>query len=185
VLFSGLTCDRPRRRRRLVGVNGAGKSTLAAPARGRARREGTVALSPPDATVGLLPQEPERRAGETVAAFLARRTGVAGPRSRWRGRGARAGASGDVSLPRRPLARLGGADLDERAGEVAAELGWRRAGPTDDRPSAAGRPGRPAALLLSRFDVLLLDEPTNDLDLDGLCSPGAVRAGPTQVPRSR
>ena len=39
--------------------------------------EGTVALSPPDATVGLLPQEPERRPGETVAAFLARRTGVA------------------------------------------------------------------------------------------------------------
>src|SRR5204862_531392 len=37
---------------------------------------GSVALTPPNATVGYLPQEPERRSGETVRAFFARRTGV-------------------------------------------------------------------------------------------------------------
>jgi ATPase subunit of ABC transporter with duplicated ATPase domains len=38
--------------------------------------EGKIVLSPPDATVGHLPQEPDRREGETVAAYVARRTGV-------------------------------------------------------------------------------------------------------------
>ena len=62
----------------LVGPNGAGKSTLLRLLAGELEPEaGTVSVSPPDATVGLLPQEPERKSGETVAAFLARRTGVA------------------------------------------------------------------------------------------------------------
>jgi ATPase subunit of ABC transporter with duplicated ATPase domains len=62
----------------LVGANGAGKSTLLRLLAGKATpQDGTVALSPADATVGHLPQEPERRPGETVWAFLARRTGVA------------------------------------------------------------------------------------------------------------
>ena len=82
-----------------------------------------------------------------------------------------AGASGDtyaVALDR--WLSLGGADLDERAGEVAAELGL---GVGLDMPMTGLSGGQAArvglaALLLSRFDVLLLDEPTNDLDLDGL-----------------
>src|SRR5688500_4788137 len=62
----------------LVGANGAGKSTLLRLLASQTVPErGTVTVSPPEATVGLLPQEPERRPGETVAAFLARRTGVA------------------------------------------------------------------------------------------------------------
>src|SRR3954470_25050119 len=61
----------------LVGVNGAGKSTLLRTLAGLIPAEqGTVRLSPPSATVGHLPQEPERRPGETVRQFLARRTGV-------------------------------------------------------------------------------------------------------------
>jgi ABC-type cobalamin/Fe3+-siderophores transport system ATPase subunit len=50
---------------------------------------GQLTLSPPGATIGYLPQEPDRRPGETVAQFIARRTGVAaagdgagGPRRR-------------------------------------------------------------------------------------------------------
>src|SRR6185369_15619410 len=63
----------------LVGVNGAGKSTLLRVLAGRQPVEhGTIQLNPPTATVGHLPQEPDRRPGETVRAFLARRTGVAG-----------------------------------------------------------------------------------------------------------
>src|SRR5215467_653541 len=61
----------------LVGVNGAGKSTLLRLLAGLAVPEsGTVTVSPPTATVGHLPQEPERRPGETVREFLGRRTGV-------------------------------------------------------------------------------------------------------------
>ncbi|MGW6554544.1 ATP-binding cassette domain-containing protein, partial [Streptomyces sp. NPDC055051] len=62
----------------LVGVNGAGKSSLLRLLAGLdTPEEGEVRLSPPTATVGHLPQEPERREGETVREFLARRTGVA------------------------------------------------------------------------------------------------------------
>src|SRR3569833_3396362 len=66
----------------LVGVNGAGKTTLLRTLAGLLPVEsGTVALSPPTANVGYLPQERDRRAGETVRDFLARRTGV-GPAQR-------------------------------------------------------------------------------------------------------
>src|SRR5436309_16103877 len=62
----------------LVGANGAGKSTLLRLLAGlTAPEEGGLALSPPTATVGHLPQEPDRRPGEPVRAFLARRAGVA------------------------------------------------------------------------------------------------------------
>ncbi|MEE2031467.1 ATP-binding cassette domain-containing protein, partial [Rhodococcus chondri] len=62
----------------LVGANGAGKSTLLTTLAGVGSADvtGTVSLSPPDATVGYLAQEPERVAGETILGFLGRRTGV-------------------------------------------------------------------------------------------------------------
>ena len=44
-----------------------------------APEQGELRLSPPTATVGHLPQEPERRPGETVREFLARRTRVCSP----------------------------------------------------------------------------------------------------------
>jgi ATPase subunit of ABC transporter with duplicated ATPase domains len=69
----------------LVSANGAGNTTLLRMLAGlddtvinTGRDAGTVSLNPATATVGYLPQEPERRAGQSLLAFIRRRTGVAG-----------------------------------------------------------------------------------------------------------
>ncbi|MFB8047293.1 ABC-F family ATP-binding cassette domain-containing protein [Streptomyces hydrogenans] len=160
----------------LVGVNGAGKSSLLRLLAGLdTPEEGEVRLSPPTATVGHLPQEPERREGETVRAFLARRTGVAAAQAAMdeATQGLVDGTPGADDAYATTLERwldLGGADLDERAEEVAASLGLTVGLDQPMTGLSGGQAARAslASLLLSRYDVFLLDEPTNDLDLDGL-----------------
>ncbi|WP_405179695.1 ABC-F family ATP-binding cassette domain-containing protein [Nocardia sp. NBC_01377] len=160
----------------LVGVNGAGKSTLMRMLADRDAPAGTITLSPPDATVGYLAQEPERVVGETVLEFLGRRTGVTEAQHAMDAAALRLAEGGDDDYTpalERWLA-LGGADLEQRAEEVAADLGLTESliGGLDTPMTGlsggqAARAGL-ASVLLSRFDILLLDEPTNDLDLDGL-----------------
>ena len=165
----------------VVGANGAGKSTLLRILGGDlAPQAGTVSLAPSDAFVGWLPQEHKRVSGETVAGYIARRTGCAEAT-----REMDASASGladpdvtDAAADRYNTALTrwlasGAADLEERIPAVLADLGLDlSASPeqvlmTSLSGGQAARVGL-AALLLSRFDVVLLDEPTNDLDLDGL-----------------
>lgn len=158
----------------LVGANGAGKSTLLTTLAGvgSADVDGTVTLSPPDATVGYLAQEPDRIAGETLLEFLGRRTGVTAAETTMNA-AAESLADGGEDLYSPALDRwlaLGGADLAERADKVLTDLGLDVTGHahmTDLSGGQAARAGL-ASLLLSRYDVLLLDEPTNDLDLPGL-----------------
>ncbi|MEU7771887.1 ABC-F family ATP-binding cassette domain-containing protein [Micromonospora taraxaci] len=160
----------------LVGPNGAGKSTLLRTLAGLLQVEaGSVRISPPTATVGHLPQEPERRPGETVRDFLARRTGVTAAQAALDAatEALTAGTAGADDAYGDALERwlaLGGADLDERAEQVSADLGLAvdldhaMTGLSGGQAARAGL----ASLLLSRYDVFLLDEPTNDLDLAGL-----------------
>ncbi|MFI1302210.1 ABC-F family ATP-binding cassette domain-containing protein [Streptomyces sioyaensis] len=177
VLFSGLDLVvAPGDVVGLVGANGAGKSTLLRLLAGLdTPEEGKLALSPPTATVGHLPQEPDRRPGETVRAFLARRTGVAAAqRALDTATEAlveeRPGADDAYATALERWLALGAADLDERAEETAAQLGLSIGLDQPMTTLSGGQAARAslASLLLSRYDIFLLDEPTNDLDLDGL-----------------
>jgi ATPase subunit of ABC transporter with duplicated ATPase domains len=164
----------------LVGANGAGKSTLLRMLAGLdegAREAGAVSLSPPTAAVGYLPQEPERRPGESVLAFIERRTGVAAAAADLDAATAalESGQPGSDDAYADAFDRwmnLGGADLEERTAKVAASLGLAAGLGAPMAALSGGQAARAnlASLLLSRYDVFLLDEPTNDLDIAGLAT---------------
>ena len=139
---------------------------------------GTVTHRPPTLTVGYLPQEPDPHPGETLLAYLERRTGVAEANAeldRWTaelGRDADAIDAYTAALDH--FLALGGDDFEARAAQTCASVGL-----LGDDQSKLGQPMATlsggeaarallAAILLSRHDVLLLDEPTNNLDFAGL-----------------
>lgn len=167
----------PGARMAVVGPNGVGKSTLLRIMTGDlAPDSGSVIRRPTAATVGLLPQERDAIAGETIAEYLARRTGVADAEAELAATSAalaegKRGADERYAQALDRYLALGAADLDTRSPAVLTGLGLD---PTRrDDPVTALSGGQLARLalasvLLARFDVLLLDEPTNDLDLAGL-----------------
>ncbi|GAA2586136.1 ribosomal protection-like ABC-F family protein [Microbacterium binotii] len=161
----------------VVGANGAGKSTLLRLLAGVDQPQGgSVSLAPADAFVGWLPQEHERVVGETVSAYIARRTGCAQATAQMDAAAAAladpdaVGADDAYATALERWLASGAADLEERVPAVLADLGLHLDADAQMTSLSGGQAARVglAALLLSRFDIVLLDEPTNDLDLDGL-----------------
>ncbi|MDQ1502377.1 MAG: hypothetical protein QOD57_104 [Actinomycetota bacterium] len=162
----------------VLGRNGAGKSTLLRVLAGlEAPTSGAVERAPAALTVGYLTQEVDPLDGETTAAYLRRRTGLARAETALEAAlAALEHASGPAELGAYDAAlgellALGGDDHDVRVPKVLADLGLPAG--VEGRPLAQLSGGQQvkvnlAAVLLSRFDVLLLDEPTNNLDFEGL-----------------
>jgi ATPase subunit of ABC transporter with duplicated ATPase domains len=169
----------PGHRVGLVGPNGVGKSTLLSVIAGfLAPDSGRIDRRPREATVGLLSQEPERRAGETVREMVSRRTGVSEVERELDAATDQLSTGIDLDGANERYAAvldrwvaLGAADFESRLSTVWADLGLddtRLDRSTDVLSGGEAARASLAVVMLARFDVLLLDEPTNDLDLDGL-----------------
>ena len=163
-----LRAHRAQRRRQVHAAPGAGR--LLRPDRGTVRRQ------PAAATVGLLDQEPERRAGETVGAFLARRTGV---------------AAATTELETATLALAAAADVE---GERARRRSLRRrsarlAGAGRRRPRDPGGRMSLASLGLARIHPRPADDHAvrrrGGQGLAGLAARGGTRRRPARRAHQR
>ena len=118
----------PRARIGIVGPNGIGKSTWLRILAGLEPPDrGTVERSPATTTVGFLPQEPDAHAGETLRAYLARRTGVTEASDALDAATQAMGEDPDsieaYGHALEHFLAIGGDDLDSRSGAVLAQVG--------------------------------------------------------------
>ena len=115
----------------LVGPNGVGKSTLLRLLAGiEPVQSGRIWGAPPGLAAGMLPQELDVRPGETLRAYLERRTGVAAAAARMDRLAADLAEhperSQEYSDALEAFLARGGADLEARAAAVCDELGLGR-----------------------------------------------------------
>src|SRR2546430_7620354 len=117
----------PHARIGLVGPNGAGKSTLLRLLAGIEQPDSGAIRATPGLAVGFLPQERDPRPGETLRAYLARRTGVAEPERRVDELAARLAAEPEQAAAYaealEDLLARGGDDLETRALQTLVALG--------------------------------------------------------------
>ncbi|GAB3658958.1 energy-dependent translational throttle protein EttA [Nocardioides korecus] len=162
----------------VVGPNGTGKSTLLKIMAGLERANNGDAMLAPDATVGMLQQEPPLTQGATVLANVEEAVGeIKGKLDRYNAISEELGAPdadydtllaemGDLQTD---LDHANAWDLDSRLDQAMDAL---RCPPPDaivDNLSGGER--RRVALcklLLQQPDLLLLDEPTNHLDAESV-----------------
>ncbi|GBD15664.1 Energy-dependent translational throttle protein EttA [bacterium HR26] len=181
-IFSGITFQiQERDRIGLVGVNGAGKSTLLRILAGLEQPDGGALIAQRGLRIGYLAQEAAVDPSRTVldAALEAMEEVRQLGRDLERLTTAIADASGEAldrllaEYAQKTLRfeAAGGYDLEHRAAEVLAGLGFEQ--DEFSRPAGQLSGGQRTRLALARAlladpDLLLLDEPTNHLDLQAL-----------------
>ncbi|MEN9933817.1 MAG: hypothetical protein RLZZ387_396 [Chloroflexota bacterium] len=178
----------------LIGPNGAGKSTLLKIIVGQEHPDaGGVSRTPPDLSIGYLPQSFEAALASTVAEVVAAAQAdfAAAEGVLQHAADALSGAADmdaalatyDAALAR--FEALGGYEREHRARRVLDGLGLGEIAPETRLATLSGgqktRLGL-ATLLLGEPDLLLLDEPTNHLDVEALAwLEGFVREYPGAV----
>ena len=175
---------RPRRPERRRQVDAAPPRSPGSRSRTRARSS----ARPPSLTVGYLPQEHDRRPGETLLGYLARRTGVAAAEAEVQRHSGRL-EPGRVRRPRSSASWRSAAATSRRARERSAPSSACRSRSTRRRrrSRAARRPGRRSPRSCSRASTCSCSTSrrTTSTSTGSTAWSGSSTASPAASPSSR